>query len=158
MLGDFNRAKLTKALPKYRQQIKCATRERTTLSEAYHAIRRAPLGFSDHSIVFLLPSYRSKLKSGKPSVRYVKRWDAESVEALKGCLECTLGDPYQSIHEYTEAVNSYIHFCEEVCIATRRVKLFPNSKPWFTPGLRAKLKTRAEAFKRCDRADYKKAK
>ena len=152
VLGDFNHAKLTKVLPEYRQQIKRATREGKTLdhcyctiSEAYHAVPRAPLGFQDHSTVFLLPYYMSKFKSEKPSVHYVKRWDAASVEALRDCLECTdwrvLCDPYQNIHEYTNEVTSCIRFCEEVCIATRRVKVFPNNKPWFTPGVRAKLKS-----------------
>ena len=41
-----------------------------------------------------------------------------------------------------------------MCVATRRVKVFPNNKPCF----RARLKTRAEAFKSGDRAAYKKAK
>ena len=55
-------------------------------------------------------------------------------------------------------MSSYIRFCDEACIATRRVKVFPNNKPWFIPGFRAKLKTREEAFKSVDRAAYKRAK
>ena len=81
-----------------------------------------------------------------------------SGEAVRGCLECTdwqdSGDPRQNIHEYTAVVTSYIHFCEALCVPSRRVKVFPNNKPWFSPGLRAKLK----AFKTGDRASYKKTK
>ena len=63
--GDFNYTSLKEELPKYKQQVKCATREGNTLdhcyrtiSDAHHAVPRAPLGFSDHSIIYLLQSYR----------------------------------------------------------------------------------------------------
>ena len=72
ILGDFNHTTLSKQLSKYRQQITCATREGKTLDlcystirEAYHAIPRAPLGFSDHAMIYPLPSYRQKLKRSK---------------------------------------------------------------------------------------------
>ena len=45
-----------------------------------------------------------------------------------------------------------------MCIATRRVKVFSTNKPWFTLGLRSKLKTREKAFKSGGHAAYKKAK
>ena len=51
VLGDFNKGNLTQELPKYRQFIKCPTREENTLdhcystiSKAYHAVPRAALG------------------------------------------------------------------------------------------------------------------
>ena len=76
----------------------------STISEAYHAVPLALLAFSDHSTIFLLPCYRSRLKSGKPTVRTIRRWNAVSGEAVRGCLECTdwqdSGDPRQNIHEY----------------------------------------------------------
>ena len=129
----------------------------STISEA-NAVPLALLAFSDHSTIFLLPCYRSRLKSGKPTVRTIRRWNAVSGEAVRGCLECTdwqdSGDPRQNIHEYTVVVTSYIHFCEALCVPSRRVKVFANNKPWFSPGLRAKLK----AFKTGDRASYKKTK
>ena len=153
LLDDLNHAKLSKVLPKYKQQIKCATYEGktwdccySTISEAYHAVPHAPLGFSDHSTIFLLPSYRLRLKSGESSVCAVRCWDVVSGEALRGCLECTdwqaFGDPHQNIHKYTDVVTSYIRFCEELCVPSCRVKVFPNNKPWFSPGLWAKLRPR----------------
>ena len=69
VLGDFNKGNLTHELPKYKQFIKCPTREEnildhcyTTVSSANHAIPRAALGHSDHSMVHLIPAYRQKLR------------------------------------------------------------------------------------------------
>ena len=42
-------------------------------------------------------------------------------------------------------------------VPSRRVKVFPNNKPWFTPSLYTKLKSREQAFKSGDRAPYRKA-
>ena len=75
VLGDFNKGNLTQELPKYKQFIKCPTREGNTLdhsystiSKAYHAVPRAALGHSDHTMVHLIPAYRQKLKRCKPAV------------------------------------------------------------------------------------------
>src|SRR4029434_3536713 len=69
VLGDFNKGNLTRELPKYKQFIKCPTREEnildhcyTTVSSAYHAVPRAALGFAYHVMVHLIPAYRQKLK------------------------------------------------------------------------------------------------
>ncbi len=79
ILGDFNKANLSRELPKYRQHITCPTRDSnildhcyTTIKDAYHSVPRAALGLSDHCLVHLIPSYRQKLKSAKPVVRTVK--------------------------------------------------------------------------------------
>ncbi|KAK3562612.1 hypothetical protein QTP86_002148, partial [Hemibagrus guttatus] len=55
VLGDFNKGNLSHELPKYKQFIKCPTREGnvldhcyTTISGAYRAVPRAALGQSDH--------------------------------------------------------------------------------------------------------------
>ncbi len=65
ILGDFNKASLTHALPKYRQHITCPTRDSnildhcyTVLKDAYHSVPHAALGLSDHCLVHLLPAYR----------------------------------------------------------------------------------------------------
>ena len=116
ILGDFNHTTLSKELPKYKQQVTCATREGKTLDlcystirEAYHAVPRAPLGFSDHAVIYLLLSYRQKLKRMKPYVRNIKRWDDESILRLQGYLPCTDWDSFRyassDIHEYADTVN-----------------------------------------------------
>ena len=98
-----------------------------------------PLAFFDHLAVCLLGSYRSyrpKPEPRKPSSWCVKQacW---VLEALRGCLQCTdwqaFGDPRQNTEEYTYAVTSYIHFCQEVSVSRRRVKVFPNNSRGWRP-------------------------
>ena len=98
VLSDFNKGNLTHKLPKYRQFIKCPTREQnildhcyTTVSGAYHAIPRAPLGQSDHIMVHLIPSYRQKLKLSKPAskeVRVVKWLYSEKLQNQFSANDC----------------------------------------------------------------------
>ncbi|KAK3565302.1 hypothetical protein QTP86_005478 [Hemibagrus guttatus] len=94
--GDFNKGNLSHELPKYKQFIKCPTREGnvldhcyTTISGAYRAVPRAALGQSDH---------------------------------IMGCLDCTDWDVFRSttnsLDEYTDTVSSYIYFCEDSIIPT----------------------------------------
>ncbi len=82
ILGDFNKANLSRELPKYRQHITCPTRDSnildhcyTAIKDAYHSVPRAALGLSDHCLVHLIPTYRQKLKSVKPVLRTVKKMD-----------------------------------------------------------------------------------
>ncbi len=130
ILGDFNKANLTRELPKYRQHITCPTRDsnildhcNTVLKDAYHSVPRAALGLSDHCLVHLLPAYRQKLKSSKPILRTVKRWTAEAEQDLQACFELTDWSVFEAaatdLDELTDTVTSYISFCEDMCVPTR---------------------------------------
>ncbi len=97
ILGDFNKANLSRELPKYRQHVTCPTRDSnildhcyTTIKDAYHSVPRAALGLSDHCLVHLIPTYRQKLKSAKPVLRTVKRWSRAGFTSLfwPHWLEC----------------------------------------------------------------------
>lgn len=78
--GDFNRANLTHEFPKYRQHIKCHTRDTTTLDHC-HTVLYNPfllcwhvaLGLSDHCLIHLIQTYRQKLKKFTPVVRTVRK-------------------------------------------------------------------------------------
>ena len=129
----------------------------------YHAIPHAPLGFSDHSMIYLLPSsYRQRLKKEKSKTCTVKCGDTDCIETLRGCMECNDQDSFRpvcaDIHEYTDVVTSYIHFCEELCVPTKTMKKFPNDKPWISGDLREKVKKKEEAHRSGDCVLYKKAK
>ncbi len=85
IIGDFNKANLSRELPKYRQHITCPTRHSiilnhcyTIIKDAYHSVPQAALRLSDHCLVHLIPTYRQKLKSAKPVIRTVKRWTNEA--------------------------------------------------------------------------------
>ena len=160
--GDFNKANLKKELPKLYQQVDCATRGDKTLDHcytsikgAYHAIRRAPLGRSDHNMVYLVPSYRQKLRTEKPVVKTVKQWTTTAVETLQGCFDCTdwnvFKDEATDLDEYTEIVCDYISFCENVCVPAKTIKIFPNDKPWCNGAIRKKLHEKEIAFRSDDK-------
>ncbi len=125
ILGDFNKANLSRELPKYRQHVTCPTRDYykildhcyTTIKNAYHSVPRAALGLSDHCLVHLIPTYRQKLKSAKPVVKIVKRWTNETERVLQACLDLTDWSVFEAaandLEELTETVTSYISFCED---------------------------------------------
>ncbi len=130
ILGDFNKANLSRELPKYRQHITCLTRDSnildhyyTVIKNAYHSVPRAALGLSDYCLVHLIPTYRQKLKSAKPVLRTVKRWTNEAEQDLKACFDLTDWTVFEAaatdLDKLTETVTSYIRFCEDMCIPTR---------------------------------------
>ncbi len=150
ILGDFNKANLSRELPKYRQHITCPTRD------------RAALGLSDHCLVHLIPTYRQKLKSEKPVLKTVKRWTAEAEQDLKACFDLTDWSVFEAaatdLDELTETVTSYISFCEDMCIPTRTRLTYNNDKPWFTAKLRQLRQAKEDAYRMGDKVLYKQAK
>ncbi|XDV52129.1 hypothetical protein PO909_020893 [Leuciscus waleckii] len=173
ILGDFNQAKLTRELPKFKQHITCPTRDNnildhcyTTTKDAYRSVARAALGLSDHCLVHLLPTYRQKLKTAKPVIRTVKRWTNDTEQVLQACFECTDWSVFEAaasdlaasdLDELTETVTSYISFCEDLCIPTRTYLSFNNDKPWFTPKLRQLRQVKEDAYRSGDRILYNQA-
>ncbi len=140
ILWDFNKANLSRELPKYRQHVTCPTRDSnildhcyTTIKDAYRSIPRAALGLSDHCQVHRIPTYRQKLKSAKPAVKAVKRLTNETERALQACFDLTDWSIFEAatndLDELTEIVTSYISFCEDICIPTRTHLTFNNDKP-----------------------------
>ncbi len=169
ILGDFNKANLSRELPKYRQHVTCPTRDRnildhcyTAIKEAYHSVPRAALGLSDHCLVHLIPTYRQKLKSAKLELRTVKRWTNEAEQDLKACFDLTDWSVFEAaandLDELTETVTSYISFCEDMCIPTRTHLTYNNDKPWFTAKLRQLCQAKEDAYKKGDKVLYKQAK
>lgn len=111
ILGDFEKAKLTHELPKYRQHINCPTRENNTGSlmhnyfkDAYCSVPQTALGHSDHCLVHLIPSYRQKLKSAKPVVKTVKRCTSKAGTTGLPWLGCFWSCNWQD--ELTDTVTS----------------------------------------------------
>ncbi len=169
ILGDFNKANLSRELPKYRQHITCPTRDSnildhcyTAIKDAYHSVPRAALGLSDHCLVHLILTYRQKYKSVKPVLRTVKRWTIEAEQDLKACFDLTDWTVFESaandLDELTETVTSYISFCEDMCIPTRTRLTYNDDKPWFTAKLRQLRQAKENAYRMGDKVLYKQAK
>jgi len=105
----------------------------------------------------LIPTYRQKLKLCKPAVRTSKQWSSDAIEDLRACLDCTNWEVF-SLDEFTEAVTSYISFCEDCCIPSRTRVSYNNDKPWFTAKLSQLRRQKEEAFKSGDRDRFKESK
>ncbi|KAL0161696.1 hypothetical protein M9458_045421, partial [Cirrhinus mrigala] len=168
VLGDFNKAKLSRELPKYSQHVTCPTRDSnildhcyTTLRNAYHSVPRAALGLSDHCLVHLIPTYRQKLKSAKPVVKTVRRWTNETERVLQACFKWTDWSVFEAattdLDELTETVTSYISFCEDLCIPSRTYLTYNNDKPWFTKKLKQLCQAKEDAYRNGDRVLYNQA-
>ena len=148
ILGDFNSCKLEKVLPTFEQYVLAPTRENKTLdlvysniSNAYVTRTRAPLGKSDHATVHVLPKYKQKLKSTRPTVKTKKVTDMEN---LRDCLAATDWNVFltacNDLNELTDTVSGYINFCTELWSKTKTTKTYPNTKPWITREVAIKLK------------------
>ncbi len=168
ILGDFNKANLSRELPKYRQNVTCPTRDSnildyyyTAIKEVYHSVPWAALGLSDHCLVHLIPTYRQKLKLAKPVLRTVKRWTNETERVLQACFELTDWSVFEvaanDLDELTETI-TYISFCEDMCIPTRTHLTYNNDKLWFTAKLRQLCQAKEDAYKKGDKVLYKQAK
>ena len=63
-----------------------------------------------------------------------------------------------SLDELTEAVTSYISFCEDCFIPTRTRVSYNNDKPWFTGKLRRLRLDKEDAFRSGDKDRFKESK
>ena len=161
IMGDFNHCTLRKSLPNFRQYVTCPTRNTRCLDlcygsikDAYKSFPRAPLGTSDHSVVYLCPTYKSVLKATKPERRLVPVWSEESTQRLQDCLFCTDWDLFvdtcSDLDDLTETVTSYINFCEDLIIPRKLISIFPNNKPWVSKSVKNIINLRNISFNKGD--------
>ncbi len=166
ILGGFNKANLSRELPKYRQHITCSNRDSnildhyyTIIKDPYHSVPQAALRLSDQCLVNFKPTYRQKLKSAKPVIRTVKRWTVNEAEQdLKACLDLTDWTFFEAaatdLDELTETVTPYISFCEDIYIPTRTFLSFNNDKPWFTAKLKLLRQAKEDTYESGDTILY----
>nr|XP_043874450.1 uncharacterized protein LOC122764210 isoform X2 [Solea senegalensis]XP_043874509.1 uncharacterized protein LOC122764439 isoform X2 [Solea senegalensis] len=161
--GDFNKASLKTVLPKFVQFVKFATRGDNTLDNVYsnikHAYKATPLPHlagSDHLCMSLTPTYTPLLRNTKPQTKTIKTWPEGALSQLQDCFSTTLWDLFSShnLQEYTDTVLCYIKNCIDTVTFNKRVRVFPNQKPWMNSKVQSLLKSRNAAFKSGDRALY----
>ena len=167
--GDFNHADLKRVLPKLYQHVKCATRGNNTLDKVYSNIKNGykarqqpPLGSgivetpSDHMSVLLIPAYTPKRRSAPVTIKMVKTWPEGAMEQLKDCFETTDWSIFENtdLEQYTAAVLGYIKHCIDSVTVDKRVRTYPNTKPWMTKTVKGLLKERDRAFRAGDQELY----
>ena len=117
----------------YKQYVSCPTQNGSTLDLCYGNIANAykspplpPIGLSDHNTVLLTPKYRSKLKTSKPTTNAVNLWTEKTTQVLQDCLDTTDWDMFKEktrdIHEVTDTISCYLHFCANNVITSKEIK------------------------------------
>lgn len=134
-------------LLKLHQHVKCATRGVNTLDKVYTNIRLgyrarpAPhLRKSDHIFLQLIPAYNPLRKSTPCTTQSVRTWPDGATQQLTETKLRT------RTWIYLQAL-----YCVTV-IVERRIRVYPNQKPWMTREVKQLLKERNAAFKIGDRA------
>ncbi len=61
----------------------------TTENNAYKAVPRPHLGYSDHISVMLIPAYRLLLQLAKPVQKLITIWPENATSTLQYCFQCT---------------------------------------------------------------------
>ncbi|TWW53288.1 hypothetical protein D4764_0092150 [Takifugu flavidus] len=165
--GDFNHASLKSTLPTFHQYVQCSTRDRKTLdllyanvTSAYTSTALPPLGKSDHNLVLLSPSYTPVVQQQPVTVRTVRKWSDGAMDCLRDALETTnwsaLCEPHgEDLDGLTDCVSDYIKFCTENSVPTKKVRCYPNNKPWVTSDLKALLNKKKRAFTAGDPAELR---
>ena len=157
VLGDFNSANFSNVSPNYNQVITCPTRGDKTLdhcyckmNSCYKSVERPAFGESDHSVVLLIPTYKTQLKQTKPVKTTVTLWPQSAVECLQDCFERTLWHVFDyqcDFSSYVDVVTDYLYFCQNVCLPTKTITQFPNNKPWFNKRIRSKIVEKDAAYR-----------
>lgn len=92
--GAFNRTKLTDTLLWLYKHVSIATRGNNTLDqvytkrwEAYRAVTRPHLGFSDHLSIKLIAPHHPVLTHNKPTQKAIILWPNTAISMLQDCFE-----------------------------------------------------------------------
>ncbi|XP_051717819.1 uncharacterized protein LOC127495187 isoform X2 [Ctenopharyngodon idella] len=163
--GDFNQAHLNTVHPIFYQHVKCKTRGENTLDhvytnikDAYKAIARPHLGQSDHLSLFLTPAYKALVNSAKSTYRIVKVWPEVAINQLQDCFENTdwnIFSHQSDLETFTSSVMSYIGYCVDNVTVNKKIRVYPNEKPWMDNEVKQLIRARDTAFKSGDISAYK---
>lgn len=111
---------------------------------------------SDHLSLFLVPAYTPLRRKSKPVIKNVQIWPDGALSQLQDCFEHTEWSIFDhlDLQEYTETVLFYMKSCTESVTVEKRIRIYPNQKPWMTSDVRKLLRTRNHAFKSGDKEQY----
>ncbi|KAK0152182.1 hypothetical protein N1851_006413 [Merluccius polli] len=153
--GEFNQANLKSVQPKFYQHVKCPTRGSNTLDHVYTNIKQAyraiplPHSQSDHLSLLFTPAYIPLRRRSTPLTKTITTWPEDALLQLQDCFADTEWSifEHQDLAAHTEAVLSYIKFYMGNVTVDKRIRIFPNQKPWMTSQVRMLLKDRNTTFR-----------
>ncbi len=161
--GDFNHADLKAALPKLHQHVKCATRGVNTLDKVYSNIKQGyrakplpHLGQSDHLSMLLIPAYAPLRKTAPIISKTVATWPEDASQQLQDCFDKTNWEVFehQDLELFTDSVLCYIKTCADTITVDKRIRIYPNQKPWMNRAVQQLLRERNTAFRSGDSELY----
>lgn len=121
-----------------------------SVSGAYKSLPMPSFGASYHSSVYLMPVYKPSFRRQEQEERTVKIWSENSISSLQACFECTdwhcFYDGCDDINDLSDIISSYITFCVDLVIPTKKVVTYPNNKPWVTKELKAVINKKKRIF------------
>jgi hypothetical protein len=150
VLGDSNRCPLQKELPTFTQYVSCPTRYDQILDNfycnaknAYRSQQGHPLSNSDHYMIYMQPTYATKLLRNKPTTICQRIYSRENLLQLNDCFELTdwniFTDNSVDLDILMETVTGYINFCTDLVIPSKQIKIYGNNNPWMTSALKKLL-------------------
>ena len=84
----------------------------------------------------------------------ISQINPDNLEILNSTFDNTIWEQFilhtENIHELTDTITEYINFNIDMILPKKKVKQYPNSKPWITSKLRKKIIDKHSAFKRND--------
>jgi hypothetical protein len=105
------------------------------------------------------PKYRPLAKRLKPNVITVKQWTEDALGELQASLECTdwsaFTDNNTDLNNLVDVVTCYVQFCVNNAIPTKKVKVFPNNKPWITKEVKSVINKKKQIFGQRDKCKLK---
>ena len=166
LCGDANHCvqDLINTLHGYQQCVTCSTRGSNMLDpffcnikDSYKCCKLPPVMSGDHNMIQMVPRYKPKYKTVKPTMISKVCMDKEAVDTLNTCFDLTLWDMFVEdcagdVNELTTLVTSYISFCADMHLPTKSIKIYANNRPWMTSELRKEIVDKHKAF---GKDDYK---
>ncbi|KAJ8389501.1 hypothetical protein AAFF_G00118910 [Aldrovandia affinis] len=135
-------------------------RQDTKPQEVRNSSAFPPLGTSDHNLIRLVPTYKPVVRRQPVTTRTVQLWSGEVEERLQDCLQITNWDLFtedfgEDIEGLADCITLYIRTCEESIVLHKKVRCFPNNKPWINKNIKALLNRKKRAFMAKDREGVK---
>lgn len=121
-----------------------------SVSGAYKSLPMPSFGDSYHGSVYLMAVYKPFFRRLEREERTVKIWSEASISSLQACFECAdwqcFYDGCDDNNELIDTVTSYITFCMDSVIPSKKVVIFPNNKPWVTKELKSAINKKKIIF------------
>lgn len=94
-------------------------------------------------MLYCVPTYKQLLKRIKLKEVEIRKWDDNNRQRLQACFDCTdwsvLIENGTDINTNLDIFNGYFHFCFDVIVPTKNMKIYPNNRPWIKKELKSIL-------------------